>query len=149
MKPAIDDARGAHALCEDDERSLLARLEQLLDREEALLAAQDAEGMVALAAERERLSASLGVAAAARRVRRANGSGAHLRTSFGDEEDSHEDAELIALYQRLRQRHEVRAQVVRRHHERAVRAAGVIAQAAHQPAVYGSDGRVAMRWAGA
>ncbi len=126
----------------DDERSLLARLEQMLDREESLLAAHDAAGLLVLAEERLQLSARLVSAAQARRMRRSDPS-ARNRS-----EDEHEDAELVASYQRLRQRHEVRARVMQRHQDRTTRAIGVIAQAANQSSMYGSDGRVAMRWAG-
>lgn len=110
-----------------DERSLLIRIELLLEREEELLESRDAEGLFALAQERERLTASLGEAAQARR--RAT------QTHAGE-------AELIALYERLRHRHDVRARVMRRHAERNACAVGVLAQAANQPCLYGADGRV-------
>lgn len=111
-----------------DERSLLIRIELLLEREKELLESRDAEGLFALAQERERLTASLGEAAQARRRT--------TQTHAADE------AELIALYERLRHRHDVRARVMRRHAERNACAVGVLAQAANQPCLYGADGRV-------
>lgn len=118
----------------DDERSLLIRLEQLLDREEAALASRDAIAIAGLAEEREQVTARLGDAAAARC------SGARL--SIDDE------TRLMAMYEQLRQRHAVRAQVVHRHAERNARSIGVLAQASGQSALYQSNGRVPLQYGG-
>lgn len=115
----------------DDERALLMRLELLLDRESALLAARDVDGLAALADERERVATGIAQAA---RIRRAA------------PRDPQVDADLLALYERLRQRHDVQAQIVRRHAERNERAIGVLAQATGQTNLYKSDGRVAMQF---
>ncbi len=125
----------ARASVTDDERSLLVRLEALLEREGELLVAHDdttAVALVALAEERERVAARLGEAA---RIRRASGAS-----------DASEDAELMASYRRLRQRHDVRAQVLRRHADRNARAVGVLAQASGQDGLYRADGRIAMHF---
>lgn len=121
-------------LTEDDERSLLVCLEGLLEREERMMTTRDASGLVAVAEERERVTARLGAAARARRLT----SAAH-----GDE------AELVDLYTRLRQRHEVRAKVVRRHEERNACAISVIAQASGQANLYDAAGHVKMHFAAA
>lgn len=115
----------------DDERALLKRLELLLDRESALLAARDADGLAALADERERIATRIAGAARERQVA---------------ERDPQVEAELLALYERLRRRHDVQAQIVRRHAERTGRAIGVLAQATGQTNLYKSDGRVAMQF---
>lgn len=129
MTAVLHSARkAATSVADSDERSLLIQIERLLEREEELLVSRNAEGLFALAQERERLTARLGEAAQARR--RAT------QTHAADE------AELIALYERLRHRHEVRARVMRRHAERNACAVGVLAQAANQPCLYGADGRV-------
>lgn len=119
-------------MTDHDERSLLMRLEGLLEREEQMLASRDASGLVAIAEEREQITARLGAAARARRL----SSAAH-----GDE------AELVDLYTRLRQRHEIRAKVIQRHEERNTCAVGVIAQASGHASLYNADGRVPMRFA--
>ena len=116
----------------DDERALLIRLELLLEREEEVLAARDADGLTAVAEEREQVCARLAVAARAR-------SAAPL--------DAASEAALLAHYQRLRQRHDVQAQIVRRHAERNTRAIGVLAQATGQGSLYNAEGRVAMQFA--
>lgn len=116
----------------DDERSLLARLELLLEREQELLVTRDADGLAALAEEREQVGARLAEAARARHA--AVGSSAA------------QDAELVALYRRLRRRHDLQAQIVRRHAERNARAIGVLAQATGQANLYRADGRVAMQF---
>ena len=145
MKAALQSARAVSAPLEgDDERSLLIRLDLLLEREEELLQSHDAEGLFAIAEEREQLTARLGEAAQARRRTM------HLRTSFEDDESSgNEERELIELYRRLRHRHDVRARVMRRHSEHNARAVGVLAQATNQSSLYGADGRVPVRWAAA
>ena len=120
------------SLMGDDERALLIRLELLLEREEALLVRRDATGLAALAEEREHVTERLGHAARARRA-------APVR-------DAATDAELIERYRRLRQRHDVQAQIVRRHAEVNARAIGVLAQATGQANLYQADGRVAMRF---
>jgi len=118
-------------LTEDDERSLLVRLELLLEREEAMIVARDAAGLVAIAEERDRVTAQLGAAARARRL----ASAAH-----GDE------ADLVDLYTRLRQRHQSRARLIQRHTERNARAVGVIAQATGQSQLYDAGGRVPLKF---
>lgn len=118
----------------DDERALLKRLEHLLDRESALLATRDADGLAALADERERVATR--IAASARQRQAAP-------------RDPQVDADLLALYERLRQRHDVQAQIVRRHAEQTGRAIGVLAQATGQTNLYKSDGRVAMQFVAA
>jgi flagellar biosynthesis/type III secretory pathway chaperone len=120
-------------LVEDDERALLVRLEGLLEREEQMLAIRDAAGLGAIAEEREHVTARLGVAARARRL----------------SSTPEDDAELVTLYSRLRQRHEIRAKVVRRYEERNATAASVIAQASGQAGLYDAEGRVPMRFAAA
>ena len=117
----------------DDERSLLGRLESMLDHEESLLVARDAAGLAALAEEREHVAERLG------RVARARRPGA----------DPSVDADLLKMYERLRQRHDVQAQVVQRHVERTGRAINVLAQATGQGNLYNADGRVAMQFASA
>ena len=121
-------------LTEEDERSLLFRLEVLLEREEAMMLARDAAGLVGVAEERERVTARLGAAARARRL---------SPDAHGDE------ADLVDLYSRLRQRHQVRARVIQRHAETTARAVGVIAQAAGQHNLYEADGRVPMTFVAA
>jgi flagellar biosynthesis/type III secretory pathway chaperone len=116
----------------DDERSLLMRIELLLEREEEMLATRDATGLAVIAEEREGLVERLADAARKRRA---------APKTAGTEE-----AELIELYRRLRQRHDVRAQVVRRHTERNSRAIGVLAQATGQNSLYKADGSVALRF---
>jgi flagellar biosynthesis/type III secretory pathway chaperone len=116
----------------DDERSLLMRIELLLEREEEMLATRDAAGLTAIAEEREGLVQRLADAARKRRVA--------PKTAAIDE------AELIELYRRLRQRHDVRAQVVRRHVEHNSRAVGVLAQATGQNSLYKADGSVTLRF---
>lgn len=114
-----------------DERALLIRLELLLEREGVLLAARDAAGLADIADERERLIVALGEVAHARRA--AAGPTA-------------EEAELLALYRRLRDRHAVQVQVVRLHGERNARAISVLAQATGSNGLYQADGRVALRF---
>lgn len=145
MTVALHSARTVTTPLEgDDERSLLIRLELLLEREEALLESHDAEGLFAVAEERERLTVRLGEAAQARRRTMP------LRTGFPDSEGSAtEEAELIELYERLRHRHDIQARVVRRHGDRNARAVGVLAQAANRSSLYGADGRVPVQWAAA
>ena len=143
MNAALQSARAGTTSPEgDDERSLLIGLELLLEREQELLASRDAEGLCAVAEERERLTARLVSAAQARRK------SMHLRTVI-DEDGADRDAELIALYRRLRERHDVRARVLRRHSDRNSRAVGVLAQASNQAGLYGADGRVPVQWAAA
>ena len=115
----------------DDERALLIRLELLLEREGELLAARDADGLAALADEREQLAVRIAQAA---RVRQAA------------PRDPAVEASLLALYQRLRQRHDVQAQIIRRHAERNERAVGVLSQATGRTNLYKADGRVAMQF---
>ncbi len=122
----------APAATGDDERSLLIRLELLLEREEDLLDAHRSDALVALSQEREQVTEQLAVAA---RHRRATSS------------TSSNDAELVALYQRLRHRHDVRARVLCLRAERNARALGVLAQANGRGNLYQSDGRVAMQFA--
>jgi hypothetical protein len=116
----------------DDERSLLIRLDLLLERENEMLAARDVVGLVDVANERERLTERLSQAA---RVRSSvpNGSNA-------------DEAELIELYRLLRQRHEVRARVLRRHSDRNACAISVLAQASGNTELYKADGSVALRF---
>ncbi|MGI9026443.1 MAG: hypothetical protein ACR2GP_12870 [Burkholderiaceae bacterium] len=147
MNAALQSARAVStSLEDDDERSLLIGLELLLEREEQLLESRGAEGLCVVAEERERLTARLVEAAQARRKTM------HLRTVIDDDGGARrdaEDAELIELYQRLRQRHDVRARVVRRHSDRNARAVGVLAQASNQAGLYGADGRVPVQWTAA
>ncbi len=144
MNAALRSARTvATSLEGDDERSLLIALELLLEREEELLESRDAEGLCAVADERERLTARLVSAAQARRKTM------HLRPVLDDDRGVDRDAELIELYRRLRERHDVRARVMRRHSERNARAIGVLAQASNQAGLYGADGRVPAQWAAA
>ena len=118
----------------EDERVLLMRLEQLLEREHARIVACDAPGLTAVAEEREHLTARLTTVARARRA---------------GTTDEVVDAELLSLYQRLRRQHEVQALVVRRHLERNTRAIGVLAQAAGRSEIYQANGRVAMQFVAA
>ncbi len=142
MNAALQSARaGTTSLEGDDERSLLIGLELLLEREQELLASRDAEGLCAVAEERERLTARLVSAAQARRKT------TRLRTVIDDDGAADRDAELIELYRRLRERHDVRARVLRRHSDRNSRAVGVLAQASNQAGLYGADGRVPVQWA--
>lgn len=117
-----------------DERTLLRALEDLLDREDDRLRAGDPDGLVMLAAERERLTTALMQAAQARRKAPV---------------DATVQAELDARYCALRERHETRGQVVRRFADRTARAIGVLAQASGQAGTYGADGRMAVRWGAA
>jgi hypothetical protein len=119
----------------DEERSLLTRLEGMLDREEGLLAERDADGLAALADEREYVVACLGTAARARTAATIPG--------------SLEDRALVAAYRRLRDLYEIRAQVVRRHADQNARAIGVLAQATGQSNLYRADGRVPLRFVSA
>jgi flagellar biosynthesis/type III secretory pathway chaperone len=119
-------------LTDDDERSLLIRLDLLLEREEEMLAARDVVGLVDLSTERERLTERLAEAA---RVRRAGPKGSDA-----------DEAELIELYRLLRQRHEVRARVLRRHSDRNACAMSVLAQATGDSEIYKADGSVALRF---
>ena len=112
------------------EQNLLLEFQQLMDREERLLNTQDAEGLLAIAEERERLTSALSAAAAARRA------AGHCEAA--------DEAQLIELYRLMRARHESRSRVLARFNDRNARALGVLAQAAGHPAVYGSDGRVPM-----
>ncbi len=52
------------------------------------------------------------------------------------------EAELVALYRRLRDRHELRARIVRRRAERNGSALRVLAQAAGRTGLYQADGSV-------
>ncbi len=88
----------------DDERALLARFEQLLEREDRFIVARDAVGLASIADERAQLIERLATAARERRASPAMSAAA--------------EAELIDLYRRLRQRHDLRARIVRRHAER-------------------------------
>ena len=115
-----------------DERSLLIHFELLLECERDMLSARDASGLALLAAERERLTARLA------EVARERQNGRHPIAVA--------DAELVELYRRLRQRHDVRARVVRLHGDRNARAIGVLAQAAGQGNLYKSDGSVALQF---
>lgn len=115
----------------DDERSLLVRLDALLGREETMLAVSDADGLVAIAEEREQLTARLGDAARARRLRR----------------EGAPEPELVALYDGLRRRYAIRAQIVRRLSDRNQRAVGVLAQAGGHAPLYDAGGRVPLRFA--
>lgn len=114
----------------DDERSLLLRLEQLLEFEDELLVTRDAAALAAVADERERITERLGHAARKRRAE--------------DARDPADDADLLALYRRLRQRHDVQAKIVRQHLDHNARAIGVIAQATGQAKLYQANGRVPM-----
>ena len=116
----------------NDEGALLLLLEALLVREEAALAAQDAATLMAVAAERDQVTQRVAEAARARRA--------------GPPLDAAADAVLLGLYERLRQRHQVQAQVVRCHAERNERAVGVLAQATGQSSLYNAEGRVAMQF---
>ncbi len=132
MNAAVQTRTPSTSLAGEDERSLLIRLERMLEREEALFATRDAVGLTAIAEEREHVTERLAKAA---RVR-------HAAPALG----TAEVAELLALYRRLRQRHEVQAQVVRRHVDRNARAIGVLAQATGQSNLYQSNGRVTMQF---
>jgi hypothetical protein len=116
----------------DDERALLIGLELLLEREEEVMIARNADGLAVLAEERERMTERLAEVARARRA--------------GPLRPAAEEKEMIELYQRLRHRHSVRAQVLRRHAEVNVRAIGVLAQATGQTNLYKADGRVPMQF---
>ncbi len=131
VAPGRVAAIAAVAPTTDDERSLLVRLDALLEREEALLAAPDADGLFAIADEREQLTARLGDAARARRLATANVV----------------DAELVALYDGIRRRYALRAQVVRRRAERNQRAVGVLAQVSGNAPLYDAGGRVPLKFA--
>jgi flagellar biosynthesis/type III secretory pathway chaperone len=117
----------------DDEKSLLIRLELLLEREEELLAARDVTGLAAIAAEREQLVERVGHAARRRR--------AGPRPT--------DEADLVELYRRLRHRHAVRSQVVRRHSDRNSSAIRVLAQAMNDTGLYQADGSVKMQFVAA
>jgi len=113
----------------DDERTLLLRFEQLLVREEQCLVKHDAVALGAVSEEREHLAQRIMAVAHARRS-----------ASPVDE------PELVAIYRRLRLRHEIQAKVVRRYVETNARAIGVLAQAAGQTNLYQADGRVPMQY---
>jgi flagellar biosynthesis/type III secretory pathway chaperone len=119
-------------LGDSDERSLLIRFELLLEREEEALAARDAATVVTLAEERERLADRLAEVARQRRTQ------PRLAAT--------EEAELVDLYRRLRDRHSVRAGVVRRHAEQNSRALGVLAQATGSSGLYQADGSVPLKF---
>lgn len=130
---SANESTHAVVVAEDNgERSLLLRLEGLLEREEQMIATRDAAGLVAIAEERECVTARLGAAARARRI---------ASPPSGDE------AELVELYTRLRRRHDIRARVLQRHEERNAIAIGVIAQASGASSLYDADGRVPMHFA--
>ncbi len=114
----------------DDERSLLVRFEEILEREEAAIVAHDAGALGAIAEERDHLTVRLAEAA-----RRRLASPTPI------------EAELADLYRRLRERHQVRGRVVRRHAEHNHRALGVLAQAAGRTGLYNADGSVARPFA--
>lgn len=120
-----------HATRADDERSLLTRLEQLIEREDELLGAHDAAALSAVADEREHLTERLGHAARARHA---------------SARDPADDAELLALYRRLRQRHDIQAKIVRQHLDQNARAIGVLAQATGQAHLYQANGRVPLQF---
>lgn len=113
----------------EDERTLLLRFEDLLEREERYLVARDADALGAVSEEREHLAQRIIAVARSRRT-----------ASPAD------DPELVAIYLRLRLRHEVRAKVVRRYVESNARAIGVLAQAAGQANLYQADGSVPMQY---
>lgn len=117
-----------------DERTVLRELEALLVREQEALVAHEGDALFGLAESRERLSAELGEAAARRRAA---------------PRDPALEAELLALYQAMRDRHETQSRVVRRFEDRNGRALGVLAQAAGRGGVYGSDGRMSRQWSAA
>jgi hypothetical protein len=117
----------------DDEKNLLIRLELLLEREEELLAARDATGLAAIAQEREQLVERVGLAARRRR--------AGPRPT--------DEADLVELYRRLRHRHAVRSQVVRRQSDRNSSAIRVLAQAMNDTGLYQADGSVKMQFVAA
>jgi hypothetical protein len=121
----------ASAASYDDEKTLLIRLELLLEREEELLAVRDVTGLAAVAEEREQLVER--VASAARR-RRAGPSPA-------------DEADLVELYRRLQHRHGVRSNVIRRHADRNASAIRVLAQAIGDGQLYQADGSVKMQFA--
>ena len=107
----------------DDERALLVRFEQLLEREEAAIVAHEVAALAAIAEEREHLTNLLAEAARRRRA---------SPTAI--------EADIADMYRRLRERHEVRGRVVRRHAEHNNRAIGVLAQAAGRGGLYNADG---------
>lgn len=113
------------------EHDLLLDFQRLMEREEHLLNAHDADGVLAIAEEREALTKALAAAAAA--ARRAAG---HY--------DPADEARLIELYRLMRARHETQSRVLARFSDRNSRARGVLAQAAGRVDVYGADGRVPM-----
>lgn len=118
-----------------DERALLQRLSSLLDDEERLLAVRDADGLAAIADERERVTARLGDAARARFAAR-----------LGNVDET---AALLVLYRTLRDRHAARGVAVQRHAERNALAIGVLAQASGQSNLYDARGRVPMHFGAA
>ncbi len=117
-----------------DEGALLRAFDDILAREEGALAGRDTAALLALAEERERLTVRLFAVADARRA-------------TGRGQDAAAEAELVALYQALRSRHETRARVVRRYADRNARALGVLSQAGRDATVYGADGRMTTHWA--
>jgi flagellar biosynthesis/type III secretory pathway chaperone len=117
----------------DDEKSLLIRLELLLEREEELLATRDTAGMAAIAEEREQLVERVGHAARRRR--------AGPRPT--------DEADLVELYRRLRHNHAVRAQVIRRQSDRNSSAVRVLAHAMNDTGLYQADGSVKMQFVAA
>ena len=112
------------------EHDLLREFQRLMDDEERMLNAHDADGVLVIAEERERLTTALAAAASARRA------AGHC--------DAADEARLIELYRLMRARHEVQSRVVARFNDRNARARGVLAQAAGRADVYGADGRVPM-----
>ncbi len=126
---AMDAMPSTH---EDDERSLLSRIEQLLDAEQDLLVTRDADALALVAEQRERLVARLEQSARLRCAKPA--------------QDVAANAELAERYRRLRHRHDVQALIVRRAAEQNARVLGVLAQATGQSAVYQANGRVAVRF---
>jgi flagellar biosynthesis/type III secretory pathway chaperone len=119
---------------DDDERSLLARFELLLDREDGMLVERDAEGLAAIADERAALSERLAEVVRRRRV----------ATTASDADE----AELVDLYRRLHQRHEARGRMIRRRAERNSSALRVLAQAAGRTGLYQADGSVRPQFTG-
>jgi hypothetical protein len=119
----------------EDEKNLLIRLELLLEREEELLATprsiDSAAGLAAVAEEREQVIERVAFAARRRRAGPA----------------PTDEADLVELYRRLRHRHGVRQQVVRRHSDRNSSAIRVLAQAMGDGQLYQADGSVKMQFA--
>jgi hypothetical protein len=115
----------------DGEKSLLIRLELLLEREEELLAVRDVTGLAAIAEEREQLVERVALAAGRRRAG----------------PPPADEADLVELYRRLQHRHGVRSQVIRRHADRNATAVRVLAQAMGEGQLYQADGSVKMQFA--